>query len=82
MWDPPPPQRDTQAIRRPYAGPDGGSTPTALAPTDEQIHKQHIRKPVGNGLKKDTGAAERYNQLLNQYARLLAEYRELSDRKT
>ena len=60
--DPPPPPPTqyaghTQAIRKPHAGPDGGSNPTALAPTDEQIHKQHIRKPVGNGLKKDTGAA-------------------------
>jgi len=42
-----------------YAGPCGGSDPTALEQTSEPIHKQCIRDPVWNGLKNDTGSISR-----------------------
>lgn len=63
-----------------YTGPDGGSDPFALELTEEPIQTQHIHNPIWNRLTNGTGMAGQYNQLPNQYAPLLIEYPELSDR--
>ena len=59
-----------------YASPDGGSDPNAFEPTDEPIHRQHIRNPAWNEVTRGTGVAGRYDRLPNQYTPLLAEYPE------
>ena len=52
----------------------------ALETTDDPIHRQRMRIPVGNGLRNVTDVAERHDRHPNQYVPLLAQYPEFSDR--
>ena len=53
-----------------FVSPDGGSDPIVSESTDGLIRTQRIHNPIWNGLTNGKGAAERYDQLPNQYVPL------------
>ena len=64
-----------------FVSPSGGSDPIVSESTDRPIRTQCIHNPIWNGLTNGKGAAERYDQLPNQYVRLHVVCPEPSDRR-
>ena len=64
-----------------FVSPGGGSDPIVSESADGPIHTQCTHNPISNGLTNGKGAAERYDQLPNQYVTLHEVYPEPSDRR-
>ena len=64
-----------------FISPDGGLDPIVSESTDGLIRTQCIHNPIWNRLTNGKGAAERYDQLPNQYVPLHEVCPEPSDRR-
>ena len=64
-----------------FVSPGGGSDPIVSESTDGPIRTQCIHNPIWNGLTNGKCAAERYDQLPNQYVPLHEVCPEPSDRR-